>query len=362
MGKDFYSILDVPRDADAATLKKAYRKLAMKWHPDKNPNNQEVAQAKFQEISEAYNVLNDPEKRAIYDKYGEEGLRLGIKPNNSQSGPDGGSSFTEGSQGGQHHQFSQEQADERFRKRFGHMGGGFSFGTQNGSRFRRNPSTGRRPNGMNGMFGGAGNRFANDDLFGRGGFNGRSFGEGNRNNPHQTFFGGNDKQHQRKLPPLVFKVQCTLEQLNGCITKKLKVRRKINGKDDEKIFQIELKPWWKDGTKVIFEGEGEQKPGYLPQDLQFIIKESPHDTFIRKDDDLICNINISLKQALTGFIINRRGVDGEDIHLEVNGVVHPGDERRVKNAGMTSKNGGRGDIIFKINIDFPSYLFKEQNS
>ncbi|KAK8896717.1 Molecular chaperone (DnaJ superfamily) [Tritrichomonas musculus] len=60
MGKDFYKILGVPRDADSAALKKAYRKLAMKWHPDKNPNNQEAAQAKFQEISEAYDVLNDP--------------------------------------------------------------------------------------------------------------------------------------------------------------------------------------------------------------------------------------------------------------------------------------------------------------
>ena len=75
-GRDFYKILDVSRDASDAELKKAYRKLAMKWHPDKNPGaKQAQAEKKFKEVSEAYEVLTDPKKKEIYDRYGEDGLQ-----------------------------------------------------------------------------------------------------------------------------------------------------------------------------------------------------------------------------------------------------------------------------------------------
>jgi DnaJ-class molecular chaperone len=108
MGKDYYAILQVPRDADATTLKKAYRRLAMRWHPDKNPNNVEEAQAKFQEISDAYDVLNDPQKRQIYDQFGEEGLK---------AGGDGGSRGSSDAGGG--YTFTTTNANEVFRRFFG---------------------------------------------------------------------------------------------------------------------------------------------------------------------------------------------------------------------------------------------------
>jgi DnaJ-class molecular chaperone len=78
--RDFYAILGVPRDADASAITKAYRSLAMRWHPDKNPGNVAEAQSRFQEICEAYEALSDPEKRAAYDRYGEQGLRPGGDP------------------------------------------------------------------------------------------------------------------------------------------------------------------------------------------------------------------------------------------------------------------------------------------
>lgn len=80
---DFYEILEVPRGATDKEIKKAFRKLAMKWHPDKNPDNLDVASKKFQEIGEAYDVLSDPKRRAIYDQYGYEGLIEGVE---SQAG------------------------------------------------------------------------------------------------------------------------------------------------------------------------------------------------------------------------------------------------------------------------------------
>lgn len=84
---NYYDILELPKNSSDADIKKAYRKLAMKWHPDKNPNNAEEAAKKFQEIGEAYDVLSDAEKRAIYDQYGYEGLKNGV------TGADGGKSF-----------------------------------------------------------------------------------------------------------------------------------------------------------------------------------------------------------------------------------------------------------------------------
>lgn len=81
---NYYDILELPKNSSDADIKKAYRKLAMKWHPDKNPNNVEEAAKKFQEIGEAYDVLSDAEKRAIYDQYGYDGLHNGVQ------GADGG--------------------------------------------------------------------------------------------------------------------------------------------------------------------------------------------------------------------------------------------------------------------------------
>ncbi|KAJ9564857.1 hypothetical protein OSB04_000823 [Centaurea solstitialis] len=75
MGMDYYKVIQVDRNAKNEDLKKAYRKLAMKWHPDKNPHNKRDAESKFKTISEAYDVLSDPQKRAVYDQYGEEGLK-----------------------------------------------------------------------------------------------------------------------------------------------------------------------------------------------------------------------------------------------------------------------------------------------
>ncbi|KAH0787677.1 dnaJ subfamily B member 1-like [Histomonas meleagridis] len=370
MGKDFYAILGVPRNADATTLKKAYRKLAMKWHPDKNINNQEQAQAKFQEISEAYDVLSDPKKREIYDKYGEEGLKVGGNPNPSGPNMEG---FAGGSpNGGFRYEFTQEQAEDLFRNIFGNLGG-FGFGRMGGG----NPNVrinGHRMGGQNGNF----RSFDDFDMFqdqmndgpykGRGhrvggdGF-GNHFGFGNAS-MDDSFIGGNHgfSRQPQTIPPLRIELPCTLEQLNNCVTRKLKVRRNVYGQEEEKILMVELKPWWKDGTKITFEGEGDRKQGLPPQDVQFIVKEVPHSVYKRVKDDLYCEETIGLRDALCGFTFSKVGIDGRVIRLNINDVIQNGSERRIRGEGMRTKNGERGDMIVKFNVRYPTYLSPEQKA
>lgn len=175
---DYYKVLGIGRDADPNGIKKAYRKLALKWHPDKNTDNKEEAETKFKIISEAYDVLSDENKKAIYDKYGKEGL-TGGNPTNGRNSH--GYSFNFG-HGGGGHGFHFRSADDIFRDFFEHdpfgediladfFGGGFRrprHRTNNGnvSRQRRDP--------FNDPFG----------HFGMGGFN-NGFGGGF----HDDFFG-----------------------------------------------------------------------------------------------------------------------------------------------------------------------------
>ncbi|CBI30610.3 unnamed protein product, partial [Vitis vinifera] len=111
MGVDYYKILQVDKSSKDEDLKKAYRKLAMKWHPDKNPNNKKEAEAKFKQISEAYEVLSDPQKRAVYDQYGEEGLKGQVPPPDAGV-PDGPTMF----------RFNPRNANDIFAEFFGSFG------------------------------------------------------------------------------------------------------------------------------------------------------------------------------------------------------------------------------------------------
>ncbi|KAL6646879.1 hypothetical protein ACP70R_015573 [Stipagrostis hirtigluma subsp. patula] len=195
MGVDYYKVLQVERGASDDELKKAYRKLAMKWHPDKNPSNKKEAEAKFKQISEAYEVLSDSQKRAVYDQYGEDGLKgQGPPPG---AGPSGSSYY-----GGDEStfRFNPRSADDIFAEFFGFsspfsgmggMGGGAERGMR-GSRF--------------GMFG--------DDIFG-------SFPQF----PSEASM--HVPQRSQKAPPIENRLPCNLSDLYKGTTKKMKISREI---------------------------------------------------------------------------------------------------------------------------------------
>lgn len=328
MGKDFYGILNLSKSATEEDIKKAYRKLALKFHPDKNKDP--GAEEKFKQISEAYEVLSDKEKRGIYDKYGEEGLKAGGVPNSNQDGFSGGPGFR------RTYVYTSSDPRETF------------------SRF-----------------------FANEDpftdLFGGFGYSrcGKSH-PGRKSNSDVSFFDMSDSPTEKKRkiqdPAIEKDLYVSLEDLKTGCTKKLRISRKITAEDgnvelEDKILTVNVKPGWKAGTKITFPKEGDRKPGVIPADVTFIIKDKAHSKFKRdSDNNLLYTVKISLRDALTGSVVQVPTLSGKEIRVRENGVVQPGSTRRIPGEGLPlPKNSSKhGDLIVSYDVYLPETISASQ--
>lgn len=359
MGKDYYGLLGVSKTATEEEIKKAYKKLALKWHPDRNPKNKTEAEAKFKEISESYEVLIDKNKREIYDRWGEEGLK-GAPPPQSGGGMPGGMGGMGGmpgfSFGGGGRGFNPSSAEDIFaqffggRNPFGGGGGGMGgMGGMGGGSRKGGASFGGSPFGGMGGMGGMGMEEddESDGMFG-GGFGGRSRGP-------------------KKAEPIKQTLQCSLEDLFNGVTKKMKITKTLmdpSGKtaQTEKILQIDVKKGWKEGTKITFEREGDEKPGVEPADIIFILKEKPHPTFKREGNNLTYTANVSLKQALVNPIVEVPTLDNRKLRITMNDVITPSTKHVIKGEGMpiAKSPGERGNLIVNFNVNFPSKLTDQQ--
>lgn len=375
MGKDYYAILNVPRTATDDELKKAYRKLALKWHPDKNPNDQETAQVKFQEISEAYEVLSDKQKREIFDKYGEEGLKAGGGgggPHGPEAGGGGG-----GMHGGMPAGFSFSSSGPGFTSFSSSSSsgfpGGFSFHSTDPSKIfeqffgTSNPNEAEDMDPMS-MFGsgfGARHRAARGRAGGHpfgSAFGGRGAGE--------SMFGNNSSSSGGGRPEkLKVQLECPLDQLYTGCTKKLKITRKVfdpstqQVREEQKILEVNVRPGWKDGTKITFEGQGDVLPNRPPQDIVFVIKEKPHEKFKRDGDNLVYRAKLSLKDALVGNgTLTIKSLDGRSIQLKLDSVIAPGTRKVFVGEGMPLQKSPttRGDLIVEFDVQFPTSLTERQ--
>ncbi|KAF0917587.1 hypothetical protein E2562_020958 [Oryza meyeriana var. granulata] len=335
MGVDYYKVLGVNRGASDDDLKKAYRKLAMRWHPDKNPTNKKEAEAKFKQISEAYEVLSDPQKRTIYDQLGEEGLKG--QPPPGAGGP-GASSFYPGGAHSTSFHFNPRSADDIFAEFFGFRG---PFSSMGGSGSMRGDP--RFPGSM----------------FGNEYFSSRFGGE------------GSTSMHQppHKPPPIENKLPVSLADLYKGVTKKMKISREIidsSGRvsQQEEILTIDVKPGWKKGTRVTFTEKGNQAPNMTPADIVFIIEEKPHDIFTRDGNDLVITEKISLVEALTGYTARIITLDARSLSVPINSVIHPSYEEVVPGEGMPMPKdpSKKGNLKIKFNIKFPSRLTSDQKA
>jgi len=352
MGQDYYKILGVPRSATDDELKKAYRKLALKYHPDKN--QAPGAEEKFKEIGEAYDVLSDPKKRQIYDQLGEEGLKgasagggpsPGGMPNFGGMPP--GGNFQYSYHGDPRATFAQFfGTSDPFQSFFGGPGGGAGFSqAQFGG-----PSGGPVDDmdiDINELLGGLGGGG------GRGGY--RPPGQ------HQRA-----KKQQRVQDPTIEKeIFVTLEDILHGTEKKMKISRKVYGEDgtvrvEDKVLKINVKPGWKSGTKITFAKEGDQAPGKVPADIAFIIRDKAHPLFTRDGANLKFSYKIPLREALCGCVVQVPTLEGgTKVGLNCTGeIIKPGATRRLQGYGLPfpKEPGKRGDIIVSFEVLFPDRL------
>ncbi|KAJ7077148.1 hypothetical protein B0H15DRAFT_892833 [Mycena belliarum] len=372
MGTDYYKLLGVDKSAGEAEIKSAYKKMALKWHPDRN-NGSEESSKKFKEISEAFEVLSDSNKRAVYDQFGEEGLKGGGPapgqgggagfsgfngfPGGGSSGTFPGGSFTFTSSGGPGGSFSPGDPNKIFESMFG---GGFSSFP-----------------GMGGMGGGGGGARRGRSMFDHdvdmdespfAGFGGMPGGMGGMGGGHRRRTSPKNNTQPSAPTEITRPLKLSLAELFAGTTKRLKVgRRLLDGSSEDKVLEIQVQPGWKSGTKVRFPHAGNEQPDGEAQDLVFVVEEKPHQTFERDGNDLLCKVSLPLLDALTGTGGKKivEALDGRKLQITVPpGVVKPGQTTTVSGEGMPIRKDGsvkrKGDLIVKWEVVFPDRITPAQ--
>ena len=325
--KDYYKVLGVEKKASQDEIKKAYRKLARKFHPDANPNDK-AAEEKFKEIGEAYEVLKDPDKRSKYDQLGS---------NWKQYARAGGQGWPGAGGAGQGYSYTYSGGDFGF----GDLGSGFSdffetfFGRGGDERF----ST------IFGNMGGMGSSGT-----------GRGTGTQGKQDGKRRFWktaGGTAQKGQDYQYNLTITLR---EAFFG-------TQRAINLQKNGKIRTINVKvpKGIKDGGKIRVKGEGGQgSRGGESGDLYLVVNISKHHLFTRKEDDLYCEIPVNLKEALFGAKIDVPTFEGK-VSVTLPPNTQSGKTLRLKGKGMPKIKGTEsGDLYIKIKIVLPAHLTEEQ--
>jgi len=308
-GRDYYAILGVGRSASTNQIKKAYRRLAKEMHPDRNPDD-ESANEKFQELGTAYEALSDPEKRKIYDKHGEEGLK---KDGQMGGGGDPFSSF------------------------FGDFGFDF-FGNGGGQRGEREVARGADI--VMELW------VSLEELYVG------NFVELTHNKPVMKPAKGTRKCNcrqemvTRSLGPGRF--QMTQQQVcDECPNVKFV--------QEEHHLEVEIETGMDDGMESKFVAEGEPHMDGEPGDLILKIRTEPHPKFERRGDDLYTNVSISLTDALTGFELQIEHLDGHTVSVTREKITWPGARIRKKGEGMPNFNNNNlyGTLYITFDVEFP---------
>ena len=349
--KEYYQVLDVPRDASAEDIKKAYRKLVRKYHPDTNPGNRE-AESRFKEIGEAYEVLSDPQKRAQYDQFGYVGDMPG-----GGAGPFGGG-------GG-----------EPFGDIFGDIFDSFFGGGGAGRSRTRNANAPRRGADLEmelactleEVFAGAPKEVQIPRWEGCKRCGGNGAEPGTSVETCSACGGRGHVEHAQRTPfgQFVSVVPCTRCGGKG---KVISAPCKSCGGDGRTRHRhrvdVRVPPGADTGTRLRMTGEGEiGANGGPPGDLYLVITLAEHPRFLREGDTLHAQVSVAFPQAALGSAAEISMLDGSVERLEIPAGSQPGDVIRLKGKGMPRLRGnGRGDLLAHLKVEVPRELTEKQRS
>jgi molecular chaperone DnaJ len=346
MAEDYYSLLGVARNATDAEIKAAYRKLAMKHHPDRNPDTHKESEAKFRQVNSAYEALSDPKKRRLYDQYGEAGVNAG-----AEGGFGGGQGFGPGVD-------VNEVFGDLFENFFGGAGGG------GGGRRRRAAGADLKYEAeltLEDAFKGAQLplKFARAQSCETCHGSGAKPGSNPKRCPQcrgagrvqlsQGFF-----SMAQTCPKCAGEGQIVEDPCKDCRGQG-RVRR-------EAELKVKIPPGIYDGATLRISGEGEGAPrGGEPGDLYVHVRVRSDPRFERREDDLTVTAGVDVALAALGGAIDVPTIDGEPVKVKLPAGVQAGATFRVREKGMPKLHGrGRGDLLVAVRVDVPKELNARQ--
>ena len=347
--RDYYEVLGVSKSADATEIKKAYRKLALKYHPDKNPGDKE-AEEKFKEAAEAYDVLSNEEKKRRYDQFGHAGV--------------GGAG-----QGGFGGGMSMDDIFSQFGDIFGSFGGFSGFGGFGGGRSARRVNRGtnlRVKVKMNLQEIATGiekkikvkKYVACQHCNGTGAKDGKSYstcstckGSGQVTRVQNTILGA--MQTTSTCPTCEGEGKIINEKCTFC-----------NGEGvlmSEEVISINIPAGVGEGMQLSLSGKGNAaRRGGVNGDLIVLIEEEEHPELVRDGNDLLYNVFIGYPEAVLGETVEIPTIEGK-VKVKIEAGTQPGEILRLRGKGLPDVNGyGKGDLLAKVNVWIPKNLSKDE--
>ena len=334
MSDDYYELLEIERTADDGSIKSSYRRLAMRWHPDKNPGDA-AAEAKFKAISEAYDILKDPQKRAAYNQYGKAAF---------QQGGGGGAQDFGGFADSVDNIFGEFTG--RGRQRGPQRGADLRYDMEitleeafhgKATEIRVDVSAACEPCGGSGAKPGTSAKQC-----------GTCNGQG-KVRAQQGFF-----VVERPCPSCHGRGQVMADPCSSC--------RGEGRADKTKTLAVNVPPGVDDGTRIRLSGEGEAGARGAPTgDLYIFLHVKRHSVFQRDGTTLFASVPISFSTAALGGTITVPGLDRVDHEIRIPAGIQSGKQIRQRGAGMPVLNGrGTGDMVVQIEVETPTKLTSKQ--
>jgi molecular chaperone DnaJ len=339
---DYYELLEVARGADDATLKASFRKLAMRWHPDRNPGDGE-AESRFKAINEAYDCLKDPQKRAAYDRFGHEAFKQGMSGGGGHGGQGAGGFSDLG-----------DIFETIFGSAFG--GGGGRQQARRGADLRYDLEI-----GLDEAFHGkqaeieievAGKCEPCDG-------SGAEPGTGTR---RCNLCGGHGQVRAQQGFFMVERTCPTCHGRGEVIEKPCRSCRGEGRVDKPQKLEVAIPPGVDTGTRIRLSGKGEAGPFGAPSgDLYIFLHIRRHPVFERDGTNLVTRAPITFTSAALGGTIEIPGLDGKHIAVEIPAGIQSGKQLRKRGEGMPVLQGrGRGDLVIEIMVETPTKLSSRQ--